>query len=451
MPVRLRLTLGATLIAALVFMLALVAVHFAVTSLLADSNEQLAANDVAAYAEEIEEGPTTLADDTGEGVLVYIRDPAGAVPIDSMPRGLHELVEHRRNSDTTFRSEVRGTPYVVVGRSVTTAGGTWSLWAARSEASSALALASFDRVFIVGAIALLALFTLLSWRLAVAALRPVERMRQRAAELSATPLGTPGDAALLPVGPARDELSELAITLNGFLARVRDSAIREKQMVSDASHELRTPLAALRMQLELAHDDFGDAEALAAQVTAAEASAARLSSLTNNLLDLSRIESGEGPPPACTGADLVRELLGSIDRARLIALGRSIDIDYTITEPPSAAAFALSSDSFARLLDNLLANAIAAVGESGSVVVDLADRIESVVVTVSDDGPGMTEEFLPRAFERFARADLSRSSVSVSSGLGLALVAAIAESASGSAVLNNGTPGLVVTVTLPKM
>jgi signal transduction histidine kinase len=448
-PVRWRLALGGTVIAAVILAVALVAVHLQVAALLASSNEQLARADVAGYVAEIGENPSGIADDTGEGVLVFVRDPSGRVLVDTLPHEVHEAVEHRRGAEETFRTDADGTPYVVAGDTVAAADGTWSVWAARSEASSALAIESLDRFFAVGALALLAVFALLSWRLAVAALRPVERMRREAETLKTAPLGA--DARNLPVSAADDELADLATTLNDFLARVRESAEREKQMVSDAAHELRTPLAALRVQLELAHDDFGDAQALAEEVTAAEASVARLSSLTNNLLELSRLESGEGPPARSSGVDLVTETMGSVDRARMLALTRDVDVAFTVDDPAGAQRFAVSTDGFGRLVDNLLANAVAAVDDGGSVSVDLRVHDDSLTLTVTDDGGGMPEDFLPRAFDRFTRADGSRAAHSGGTGLGLALVAAIVETAGGTVTLRNAAPGFAVTVTLPKM
>lgn len=450
-PVRWRLTLGGTAIAAVILAVALFAVHLQVAALLASSNERLAQSDVAGYITEISESPSGVVDDTGEGVFVFVRDPDGQVLVDTLPHQVHELVEQRRGADETFRTKSDGIPYVVAGSAVETSDGAWSVWAARSEASSALAVEGLDRFFSIGAVVLLGVFALLSWWLAVAALRPVDRMRRKAEELKAAPLNLNTEPQSLPVSAARDELSGLAITLNDFLARVRKSAEREKQMVSDAAHELRTPLAALRVQLELAHDAFGDADALADEVTAAEASVSRLSSLTNNLLELSRLESGEGPHPESPGSALVTEMMGSVDRGRMLALARDIDVSFSIDEPADASRFAVSSDGFGRMLDNLLSNAIAAVHTGGSVVVALREQGDRLVLTVMDDGAGMPDEFIPRAFDRFARADSARAAHRGATGLGLALVAAIVDAAGGTIELANSSPGFVVTVALPKM
>ena len=93
----------------------------------------------------------------------------------------------------------------------------------------------------------LALATLGGYLLAAAALRPVEAMRRRANAISAETRG-----ALLPVPRGRDEIQQLAITLNGMLGRLEAAFVHERRFVADASHELRTPLALLKTELDLA-------------------------------------------------------------------------------------------------------------------------------------------------------------------------------------------------------
>ena len=104
----------------------------------------------------------------------------------------------------------------------------------------------FRGLIVAGPVGLL-LATLGGYLLAAAALRPVESMRRRASAISAT---TPG--ARLPVPPSRDEVHDLAMTLNEMLARLEAALEHERRFVADASHELRTPLALLKTELELA-------------------------------------------------------------------------------------------------------------------------------------------------------------------------------------------------------
>jgi two-component system OmpR family sensor kinase len=443
--IRARITIGSVLVAAVIFAIALAAAQAQVVSILKASDTTLARGDLSSYATEIVSDPGGLVDDSGKGLLVFIRDPAGVVRLDTLPHELHQIVEHRAGANETLDADSEGSGFVLVGRLVDTKTGQWSLWAARSTASSDLAMQSLDVAFVVGGILLLVAFGFASWALAAAALRPVERMRRKAEFLGVD------SSALLPVGAARDEISELAATLNDFLGRVRASTAREKQVVSDAAHELRTPLSALKTQLELAHDDFDDAPALAAQVIAAEKSVARLSSLATNLLELSRLESEYAPVRPSSADELVSELMGSVDRARMIGLDVGADVGFWVDTPDPDARFAISAENFARLVDNLLANSIAVIPDGGLVTVDLLEEGDRLVLRVTDTGPGMSEAFLPHAFDRFSRHDDSRTASTGGSGLGLALVHAIAVAARGTVTLENTGTGLRVTVSIPKM
>ncbi len=249
--------------------------------------------------------------------------------------------------------------------------------------------------------------------------------------------------ASLPVGEANDEIARLARTLNHFLDDVRDSADREKRMVSDAAHELRTPLAALKTQLEIARTDTTEPR-LTAQLSSAEVSVDRLSALATNLLELARLEQG-APLGAAGTTELEEQFLASVDRARLLALSRGVAVDYDLG--PLTTAVRTSGTSFGRLCDNLLANAVSAA--TAAVRVSLVQDSTALRLAVSDDGAGMPADFVPLAFDRFSRADSARSSTG--SGLGLSLVKAIAESAGGDVTVENLSPGLTARVTLPNM
>jgi signal transduction histidine kinase len=307
-------------------------------------------------------------------------------------------------------------------------------------------LTRLDAALIVGGLIALIAFTAASWLLTTFALRPVTAMRRRAQTLSGT-----GESERLPVGTAQDELAALATTLNEFLDRVHDGTLRERRMVSDAAHELRTPLAALRTQLELAHDDFGDADALAREIVGAENSVARLTALANGLLELSRLEGETGASGRASTSELLDETMGSVDRARTLAVAKDVDVAFAADDLNDGAMYAIEPNAFARLLDNLLSNAVNAVGDSGSVELSLRDDAGVLEVVVSDDGPGFPEAFLPKAFDRFSRPDESRSAAHGGSGLGLALVRAIAESGGGTAQLSNGATGATAIVRIPRM
>jgi two-component system OmpR family sensor kinase len=462
-----RITIGSLLVAALLGLVAVMVVRVGVASILHNATVTLLTNDAAPYVVSLTQDPTAQQDDPVEDQIIAILDPQGRVLVSTLPRGLVLQLRSLRGLDPgahevhTFTSS-----YLVLTRNVITSKGVFTIITARNDETANLILARLTGALVGGAIALVLCLGIASWLLARTALRPVNRMRVRAqviAEDSST--------GLLPVGPAQDELAALATTLNDLIARLRASADREKQLVSDASHELRTPLAVLQGQLELAELDKGDADALIADVRSSRATVLRLSDLATNLLELSRIEaadasgSGSDAPTATGWRALTEELADAIDRARALASNDStnsnesavsIDFDYRprVTESSGSAgvelsAVSLAATDFARILDNLLSNAIRAVDGAGTITAELNRDETRVRLTVADSGPGMPVDFIPVALDRFTRADASRSAYA-GGGLGLAIVSALVGSAGGTVVLANApSSGLVVTIDLP--
>ncbi|WP_341953701.1 HAMP domain-containing sensor histidine kinase [Salinibacterium sp. TMP30] len=445
LSIRARITLGSVAAATILLLLALLVVRVAVHDILIEADRSLATSDLTSFVADITANPDETVDDPGTGVLVFIQDPTKNVQVNTLPRDVRKAISRRDPDNTTFTlRDDDERSYVIAGRTVETTAGTWVLWSARSTSASELALHGLDRVLIVAGGVLLLGLGLASWILASVALRPVTAMRRKAEEFSTD------TEATLPVGPAHDELSALATTLNEFLARMRASTEREKQMVSDAAHELRTPLAALTTQLELAHADFGNAAALASQVTSAEASVNRLTSLATNLLELSRLETESNTATSRAG-ELVDEFMGSIDRARLLGMAKAAQVDFTVSTADETARYRIGAQSFGRLVDNLLSNALAAISAQGEVSATFTSDSGGLRLDVVDDGPGMPAQFIPIAFDRFSRPDVSRTESTGGSGLGLALVHAIASAAGGTATLENTGDGLRVSVYLPNM
>jgi two-component system, OmpR family, sensor kinase len=460
-----RITIGSLLVAALLGLVAVMVVRVGVASILHNATVTLLTNDAAPYVASLTQDPTAQQDDPVEDQIIAILDPQGRVLVSTLPRGLVLQLRTLRDLDPgahevhTFTSS-----YLVLTKNVITSKGVFTIITARNDETANLILARLTGALVGGAIALVLCLGIASWLLARTALRPVNRMRVRAqviAEDSST--------GLLPVGPAQDELAALATTLNDLIARLRAFADREKQLVSDASHELRTPLAVLQGQLELAELDKGDAEALIADVRSSRATVLRLSGLATNLLELSRIEaadaSGSDAPSATGWRALTEELADAIDRARGLASNDSqlssesaisIDFDYRPRVSHSSgsggaeySAVPLAATDFARILDNLLSNAIRAVDGEGTITAELNRDEARVRLTVTDSGPGMPVDFIPVALDRFTRADASRNAYA-GGGLGLAIVSALVDSAGGTVVLANlPSSGLLVTIDLP--
>ncbi len=470
--IRTRITLGSVAVGLVVLSAASVALHHQVRTATEDTDRSLAASDLAPFVQDLRQNPDELPDEPTRGVLVGIRAD-GRWVVDTLPRGVREALPTTadtsgstdgrlqgdgdgdrdrdggrdgsgdRDGDRAATREVRadGRTYVVAGQQV----GDTVVWAARDTRPGQETIRRVDRSLVVGTLLAVAAFAGTAWVLTGLALRPVARMRRRAEDL-----GDGGADGHLPVGPAEDELAALARTLNRFVDRQHENAARERRMVSDAAHELRTPLAALTARLELAHRHSGDAPALEGDLTAAERDAARLSALAASLLELSRLDDGADEHVTSTADELVSELMASVDRARALPEAVTTEVDFVTAVPDGDARYAIGRSAFARVVDNLTANALAAA-TGGSVQVDLAQRDDELVLRVLDDGPGVPDAFLPHAFERFARADASRNSALGGSGLGLALVRGTAERAGGSATLRNReTGGAEAEVRLPR-
>jgi len=275
--------------------------------------------------------------------------------------------------------------------------------------------------------------------LAAAALRPVEAMRRRAAAISAS---TPG--ARLPVPPARDEISRLAETLNEMLARLESAFEHERRFVADASHELRTPLALLRTELEIAlRRPRSQAELTDALESAAEETE-RLTRLAEDLLLIAR--SDQGKLPIRRQAVSARELLGEI-AARYAPAAAARGRQVLVVDGEDAM---LDADParVGQAVQNLVENALA----HGDGAVELSVRSDHAAAElhVEDRGTGFEPAFIRRAFDRFSRADESRSTAGT--GLGLAIVDLIVQAHGGSAgIANRQGGGADVWIALPRV
>jgi signal transduction histidine kinase len=290
------------------------------------------------------------------------------------------------------------------------------------------ALASLRRILLlVGPLALLAIAAG-TYAVAAFALRPVEAMRRRADEITPDHRGE-----RLPVPASGDEIARLGVTLNRMIGRLEDGLERERRFVADASHDLRSPLARLKAELELALDRPHSNEELVAALGSAAEEADRLAALTERLLAMARIE--DGPPPA---ADLAVAPL-------LEAVAQRYPVPVATTCEPGDAVVRANRLQLEQALANLVDNAF----EHGSGRVALTAACGDGVVrfAVADEGEGFPAAFLPHAFERLRRADDARTGGGA--GLGLAIVAAVAEAHGGTAYVRNTAHGPEVGFRVP--
>ncbi|MGA1838015.1 HAMP domain-containing sensor histidine kinase [Herbiconiux sp. 11R-BC] len=449
LSIRARITIGTVLLAGLFFGGAGFVVRHQVEGILNDDAVELLQSDAAPFETALQREPGDTLDTPGDGQLVAVIDASGVIRTSTLPADVSAAFGSLDlGSRSAQKLETPSADYLVLVETVDTANGSWTIVSARNHDASGVVLDRLTAGLVIGLGALTLLFGVMSWLLTGAALRPVSRLRRSADAIVAS-----GSSELLPVGPARDEITELATTLNHLIADLRASAARERQMVSDASHELRTPLAVLQAQLELLRTS--EHRDLESDVRAAERAAARLAHLVADLLELSRLEAQTGGT-ATPVAELVAEAGDAIDRARLQAAGQEVAIDFAV--PPAEATdtgtVTMPALLYGRVLDNLLSNALTAVGGAGRITLSLEvaqapDGQPGLVTVVADSGAGIAAEFLPHAFDRFSQEDSARAG-GQGAGLGLAIVAAAVEAAGGSAAIRNSDDaGAIVSITIP--
>ncbi len=284
------------------------------------------------------------------------------------------------------------------------------------------------QLFLAGLVTLVGA-SLVGYRTARAALGPVERYRRAAARSGDEELGR------LPVAEDRDdELTRLGHTFNDLLARIEAGSARERQLLADASHELRTPLALMSTELEwVRHRSRSPAE-LEEVLTSLQRQVARLVGLSDTLLELEEIRAG-GPLPR--EPVRLRDLAADVVRDG-VPRGTAVEVDV-----PDVVVM-VDRHRLSTALVNLLGNAV----RHGQEPIRLEATYDDLRLrlVVRDAGPGFPAEFREVAFDRFRRAEQSRTTPG--SGLGLHLVRSVAQAHGGTAEILDG-PGAAVALDLP--
>jgi len=276
-------------------------------------------------------------------------------------------------------------------------------------------------------------------------LRPLEQIEQTATEIAAGDLSRRIDEP-----DKRTEVGRLARALNTMLGqieaafRAREASERRlRRFVADASHELRTPLSAVRAYAEL----FGRGAAsrpddLARSMAGITRETERMSLLVEDLLLLARLD--EGRPFDRTPLAFDEVVMEAVETARTLEPGRAIETEL------SSVIVSGDRDRLRQMVDNLLTNIREHTPAAAPARVELRTVDGHAELAVSDGGPGMTAEDRDRVFERFYRADESRTRASGGTGLGLSIVAAVAEAHGGSAsVCSTRGEGTTISVELP--
>ena len=438
-PIRWRLAVAfAASMAALLVVLGAF-VYFRVDDALRRSVDQALRAQSAESLAHPGEGSLLDADARQSGMVAQIVAPDGRI-VRSDPPSLSGLI-----SPETLKAARRGEVLTTISlgpgersrwRALAVPDGTGVLVVARPLLQTEETLSHLFRGLLVAGPVGLLLATLGGYLLAAAALRPVESMRRRASVISAT---TPG--ARLPVPPSRDEIRDLALTLNEMLTRLEAALEHERRFVADASHELRTPLALLKTELELALRRPRTADELRAAMSSAAEETDRLALLADDLLLIARSDQDAlGLRIEPVALDEVARTTADRFAERASSEHRRVAVDV----PPGTEVQA-DKLRLEQALRNLIDNALDH-GE-GTVTITARTVGEATELHVLDEGAGVPPEVATRAFERFSRGDDARTRGG--SGLGLAIVEAVAHAHGGTAGIAATGRGADVWISLP--
>jgi heavy metal sensor kinase len=276
------------------------------------------------------------------------------------------------------------------------------------------------------------------WWLASRAIRPIEDISATAAKISGGDL-----TQRIDVSETESELGRLASVLNSTFARLDAAFGQQRQFTSDAAHELRTPVSVMLTQTQTALNRERSAAEYRETVETCQRAAQRMRRLIESLLELAKLDAGQQPMKHVR-FDLAQTARDCVALIEPLATARQVKISCDLPQLDCIG----DSERLAQVITNLLTNAITYNKENGAVRVDGETKDGSVLLRVSDTGQGISVEDLPRVFDRFYRADSSRTSGNT--GLGLAISKAIVEAHSGQIeVASEPEKGTVFTVRLP--
>jgi len=238
-------------------------------------------------------------------------------------------------------------------------------------------------------------------------------------------------------GRNRDEIYRLAETFDGMLGELEEVFRREKQFTSDVSHELRTPVSVILAQCGASLSDSDLTEAQREQILLIRRKAKEMSEMISHLLFLSRADqSRQTLNRERVDVSELTEMAAEEQQMLADEAGKGVEITCRVKEGITAY---VDETFYIRMLINLISNAVTHSGENSRVTVSLDSDGEWLTGKVEDNGIGISEKDLPHIWERFYRADTSRSGSS-HSGLGLSMVKWIAE-AHGGSVEAESVPG----------
>ncbi|MGO1948132.1 MAG: sensor histidine kinase [Mycobacteriaceae bacterium] len=370
---------------------------------------------------------------------VYVEivdDPCGGYPLNSITESQPDL---SAITDPTSAVTVPAT-----GDSASSA--PWRAAATVNDAGSVTAYAlpmagetkimnQMTTMLVTISLVILAVLIAASMFLVRRALQPLYQVEQTAGRIARGHLDQ-----RVPNWSPRTEVGRLSVALNRMLAQIqgafiavndserqaRDAEASMRRFIGDASHELRTPLTSVRGYADLYRSGATDDPDMVMDRISDEAG--RMSLLVEDLLTLVRMD--EGRPMRQDPVDLLELSLAAAENARVGFPGRSVTVRNDARSVPVTVG---DSARLHQVVGNLVTNALRHAGDDASVGIRLSRPDESTVaLDVTDDGDGISPDDLPHLFERFYRADVSRSRASGGSGLGLSIAKRLIEKHDGT-------------------
>jgi signal transduction histidine kinase len=363
---------------------------------------------------------------TGESTFALTDAGSAIIPggqIDFRLEQDSEFVDRIR-AETANRDVVTGTAatsnravrYVAVPISMEGSGGTGVVVFAVDVDAALAPINDAFRTFALVAAGALALVALVGWFVSGRLLAPIRRLRETAARITAS------DVSERIVVTGTDDISDLAVTVNGMLDRLEGALTGQRQLLDDVGHELKTPITIVRGHLELMNagspTDVVDTRAIALDELD------RMSSLVRDISDLAQSQR-----PMTLSLEPT-DIAALTERARTKASALSRNVTWSVRQTADVTA-QVDPDRLTQALLQLASNAVSHAGSSATVELGSTVRGDRLYLWVRDDGPGIDLDLQKVIFERFRRGAVGRGTSG--SGLGLAIVAVIAQAHGGVA------------------
>ena len=291
-------------------------------------------------------------------------------------------------------------------------------------------LEAIQRAYIVAATLAILLSALVTWRLATAALAPIETLATRAATLGSGDLHE-----RLAVESPDDEIGRLTLVLNAMLSRLEASFVQQRQFVADASHELRTPIAVLRTEIDVTRaNPSRSAEEYRETLERVNRTTGRLERLVADLFLLARVDA-EGVATPHEPLDIEQLARSTAMMLQGIAEERDVAIEVACSAPATVRG---NEAQVERVLLNLLDNALRFAPSGSTVTIVVGSDGANVAIDVTDRGPGVEPSLRPVVFDRFRRrSSASRFPAHDGAGLGLAIAHALVGAHGGALTLHH--------------